>query len=441
MMHVEGLGHAGVGSSGPPRQMLIIGGTGDLSRRHLLPALTRLLANRELPEAFELVLTGIEPLSVEACRELLGNELAAHGGDLPADARRSLGARISYLQADARDADSLCNIKPLQPTLIYVATPPGAVSAALETIVRAEIHRSARLVLDKPFGLNRASAQALNRQILDLFDEGAVYRVDHFLYHQLVQDLIRWRVQSDPFSLVDLIPVGEVEIVWDETRAARSGQLPDSGVVRDMIQSHLLQLTAVITMDSPGSLTHTELARHRLEALRRIASTADAEPGLRGRHREDETNTSAQKGEPETFATVTLYSQMPRWKNVRFVLRAAKGIAHSRRHIEFHPMLPSQAYARLEVLTGRLVVGAGRSGPALEFPISSDPESASTRLLRAALSGDDTFTLSAEEPEEAWRIVEPILRAWDQTGAPMLTYGVGASVASVVEGGAEPLDA
>ena len=90
---------------------------------------------------------------------------------------------------------------------------------------------------------------------------------------------------------------------------------------------------------------------------------------------------------------------------------------------------------------GRLAIGAVGVGAPLEFAISADAESASTRLLRAALAGDDTFTLSAEEPEEAWRIVEPMLQAWEESDGPMLTYEVGASAASIVSGGAERSDA
>jgi glucose-6-phosphate 1-dehydrogenase len=204
-----------------------------------------------------------------------------------------------------------------------------------------------------------------------------------------------------------------------------------------MIQSHLLQLTAVITMVSPASMTRADLARNRLDALRRLASAAD--PGsrpMRGRH--------APSGS-ETFATLALRSEMPRWREVRFLLRAAKGVDESRRHIEFRlagqPGGPSPPFVRFEVLTGRLAIGAIGVGAPVEFATSADAESASTRLLRAALVGDDTFTLSAEEPEEAWRIVEPVLQAWEESDGSMLTYEVGASAASIVSGGAERSDA
>ena len=166
-----------------------------------------------------------------------------------------------------------------------------------------------------------------------------------------------------------------------------------------MIQSHLLQLAAVITMDAPTSITRADLARNRLEALRRITS-ADA-----GRRPED----------PETSATLAVRSEMPRWRGVPFVLRAAKGaddVASAHRvSVSGRTRFASPGFVRLEVLAGNLViVPAGAEAP-LEVAISSDTESASTRLLRAALAGDDTFTLSPDEPEEAWRIVEPVLDA------------------------------
>ena len=436
-MHVESHHHARGGRSGPLRGLLIIGGTSDLSRRHLLPALTRLLVNNELPEGFAVALTGLEPMSIEACRDLIAEALVEHAGHLPSGARRALTDRISYFKADVRDAHALRGITAAEPLLIYVATPPAAVPGALQAVQHAGLHRSARIVLDKPFGLSRRSAEALNAQVLELVAECNVYRVDHFLYHHAVQELVRCRVESDPLSLADVLPLATVEIVWDETRAVQSSAFPYCGVVRDMIQSHLLQLTAVITMASPTSMTHADLARNRLDALRRLANAADADSRpMRGRH--------APSG-PETFATLALRSEMPRWRDVRFFLRAAKGVDESRRHVEFRlagqPGGPSPPFVRLEVLTGRLAIGAVGVGAPLEFAISADAESASTRLLRAALAGDDTFTLSAEEPEEAWRIVEPMLQAWEESDGPMLTYEVGASAASIVSGGAERFDA
>lgn len=443
MMHVESSRHAQVGSSGPLRQMLIIGGTSDLSRRHLLPALTRLLANDELPEGFGVTLTGLEPMSTEELRKLAARELAAHAAHLPLEARQSLVERVSYLQADVGDANALGRpATAAEPLLIYVATPAAAVPAALRAVGNAALNRSARIVLDKPFGLSRESAQALNAQALELVEERDLYRIDHFLYHHAVQELVRRRVRSDPFSLADVLPLAEVEIVWDETRVAESRSLPYPGVTRDMIQSHLLLLAAVTTMDTPASMTRPDLARSRLEALRRISGAPDVRSRtLRARlvAHDDTSLSRAVPGEPETFVTLELRSQMPRWKDVPFVLRASKGVDQSRRHIELRlEGRPDRgaAFVRLEVLSGKLVVGARGAEAPLELAVSADPESASTRLLRAALVGDDTFTLSAEEPEEAWRIVEPMLQAWETSDDPMLTYGVGTSAASILEAGA-----
>lgn len=425
--------------------MLIIGGTSDLSRRHLLPALARLLGNGELPDGFAVTLTGLEPMSSEACRDLAARELSAHAGDLPSAARQSLAERLSYLQADVGDAGALRGITAAEePVLIYVATPPTAAPLALEAVQTADLHRSARIVLDKPFGLSRDSARALDAQALGLVAERDLYRIDHFLYHHTVQELVRWRVQSDPLLLAALLPPAEVEIVWDETRVAEPRSLPYGGVVRDMIQSHLLLLAALTTMDTPAALTRDDLARARLDALRRMSILADPRsPAVRGvlvRGSAADPAWTAST-EPETFARLELRSEMPRWRGVRFVLRAAKGIDKSRRHIELRlaprPARTAAAYLRLEILAAKLVFGASTAEAPLEFPLAADAESASTRLLRAALTGDDTFTLSAQEPEEGWRIVEPLLQAWEQGDARTLTYPAGASAERIIETGAE----
>ena len=348
-------------------------------------------------------------MTADACRDLVARELSAHAAELPEDARRSLTERVSYLQADVGDVEALAEVPAAEPMLVYLAIPPEVVPAALRALGRAGIHRApARFVLDKPFGLGRDSARALNAQLGELTDERSVFRIDHFLYHHVVQELVRWRVRADPLALVDLLQVGEVEIVWDETRPLRPGDSSSSGILSDMIQSHLLQLTAVVTMDPPGSMTRADLSGSRLAALRRLVREDDADPSPAG-------------GEPETYAALALRSELPRWRDVRFLLRAAKGAAESRRHIELRfagrSTPPSPGFARLDVLSGDLTVGV--AGSSVEFSVPADTESASTRLLRAALRGDDTFVLDPEEPEAGWRIVDPIAAAIAGSGAEL----------------------
>lgn len=433
--------------SAPLRQILIIGGTGDLSRRHLLPALTRLLVNGELHAEFSLVLTGLDAMPLEVCRNLLARELSVHAADLPAAARRSLVERVSYLQADVGDLDALRPLEVTEPLLVYLALPPEAVPGALRALGHAGVSRApARIVLDKPFGLDRASAQALNEQLLELTDEHNVFRIDHFLYHHMVQELVRWRVQSEVLSLAEVVPVTQVDVVWDETRASQSSHPEYRGVLRDMIQSHLLQVAAVVTMEQPESMTRADLARNRLDALRRISIPLDSEPWpTRARHigNGDPSDPEMSGSDRETFVTLGLRSEMPRWKHVGFVLRAAKGVGASRRYIELRFRQrsgpASHGFVRLDVLAGKLALGiADGQSPAVEFDLSTDSESASTRLLRAALRGDDTFVLDREEPEEAWRIVEPVLAGWEEIDSPLPTYPLGASAGDIPGSGEGP---
>lgn len=422
--------------------MLIIGGTGDLSRRHLLPALTRLLANGELAPEFSVILTGRESMSTESCRALLDRELSVHAAHLPAEAQEALVERTSYLQADVREVDALRPVDVTEPLLTYVATPPAVVPAALDAVLRAGAAPPSRIVLDKPFGLSRASARALNARLHESIDERYVFRVDHFLYHHVVQELVRWRHKSDPLSLVDLLPTERVDVLWDETRPAPTDPQVYPGAMRDMVQSHLLQLVAVVTMDSPESLTRADIAERRLAALRGI-SVADVPPS-RARHvgGSSTTTPSTPPREAETLVTLALRSRTPRWRDVGFFLRAAKGVEESCRRIALRfphrPLGAPLGYVQLDVLTARVVVGlGGEEASSIEFSLPGDAESPSTRLLRAALIGDDTFTLRPEEPEESWRIVEAVLEVWDEADALMPTYRVGTSVADIPESGAD----
>lgn len=419
--------------------MLIIGGTGDLSRRHLLPALAQLLANGDLDKGFAITLSGLEEMPLEACRALVASQLKLYAPHVAADVRRELAARTSYVRADVRDTDALRDALPKQPVLVYVATPPAAVPFAVAAIRRAGIDPASRIILDKPFGLSRASARSLNEALARLVDARHVFRIDHFLYHHVVQELVRWRVEHDIVPLADLLRVTHAEVVWEETRAVSTGGTPYCGVIRDMVQSHLLQLVALVTMDSPRSLKPEHLAQNRLDALRRISVAGDDEaPPVRARHLSGGDMVAPERAdaEPETLAMLALRTNSPRWEGTSIRLRAAKGVQSSRRHIELRFVGRSNrravGFVRLEVLEGKLVVGLVGARPwTVEFDIGMSSESPSVRLLRDAFVGDDTFTLLPEEPEECWRIVEPAIVAFDRRRLPMLTYPVGTPVESL----------
>jgi glucose-6-phosphate 1-dehydrogenase len=318
-------------------------------------------------------LSGLEELSLEACRALVAFELEQHAPHVAADARRELAARTSYVRFDALEG-AIAG----EPVLVYAATPPAAVPAVVEALRRAEIDAASRIVLDKPLGLDRASARSLNEALAGVVGSRNVFRIDHFLYHRAVQELVRWRVAHP-----GLLGAAHVEIVWDETRPAAS---PYIGVLRDMVQSHLLQLAALVTMEPPRSLARDELGQRRLDALRRLEAVGDERVG-------------------ETLAELTLRAQ----DGTSLRLRAAKGAQSSRRQIELRF---GEGFMRLEVLAGKLTVApAGAPPSTVDLFDGTHPEPPSVRLLRDALAGDDTFTLLPEEPEECWRIVEPVLAA------------------------------
>jgi glucose-6-phosphate 1-dehydrogenase len=414
------------------RQMLIIGGTGDLATRHLLPALAGLLAAGDLRDEFALTLAGVESLTTCGCRELAA--AALDEANVPAAARQSLVARIGYVQADVREADALKDVMPSDSALVYVALPAHLVPAAVRALQRAGLKRSSRVILDKPFGLDRASAEALNAELPQLLDGPDVFRVDHFLYHDVIQRIVRWRTGSDPLAAFDHLPLLSVEIVWDETRPAGSSGAGYPGVLRDMVQSHLLQLVAVLTMDPPRALRRDDLARRRLDVLQRVSVRQSAElvtDATRARHRLSR-DVAAPADDSETYVALSLAVGTPRWEGVPFRLRAAKGVAVSRRSIDvvIERARPSAepSYVRLGVLDGRVSVGFVGSAPSFEYQLPIAAAGASARLLRAALSGDDTFTLLPEEPEECWRIIEPVMAQWEQAAIPMPEYELGAVV-------------
>lgn len=386
---------------------------------------------------FGVMLSEPEEIRDDACRAFVAGQLALHAPHVAADARSELVRRTSYVRTDVHDADALRATIPRQPILLYVATPPAVVPLAVAAIRRTEIDPSSRIILDKPFGLSRASARSLNDALVGLVDARHVFRIDRFLYHHVVQELVRWRVEHDVTPLAHLIRAAEVEVVWDETRVADTGGARYCGVIRDMVQSHLLHLVALATMDSPHSLTRERLARSRLGALRRISAAAEHDESLVRAHHLREVDAAAPlaaEGE-ETLATFALRAKTPQWEETLFRVRAAKGVQSSRRHIKIKFVERSNGRAvgflRLGVLAGKLIVGfVGARPSTIEFDIRMSSESPSVRLLRDALVDEDTFTLLPEEPEECWRIVEPVIRPFKRR-PPMLTYRVGAPVETV----------
>lgn len=442
-------------------RVVILGATGDLAGRYLLPALAQLEAAGRAPD-LEVFAVAQENWGTESFRQHARERLDAHAGAVPEDARASLLERMTYAQADVTESTSLAPLfDGARENVAYLALPPAVFGSAIEALSRID-RRDLRIVLEKPFGTSLASAQNLNRRLLERFAERQIFRMDHFLGKQTVQNLLGIRFANRVFEpLWSYEHIEAIDIIWDETVAleGRSGYYDRTGALRDMIQNHLLQLLALVAFEQPSSLRAEELRDAKVELLRRVAKPDHedvAETSVRARYTSgtvaghmlpnyvDEPGVDPSRG-TETFAEVTLYVENDRWEGVPFRLRTGKALGAARReiHVHFRPVDPLPFAPDDDLLPNRLVLSMDPDRMALDFalngagdPFRLEPArldldlapqglSAYARLILDVMEGDPALSIRGDEAEECWRVVEPILEAWQLGKSPLTTYEAG----------------
>jgi len=443
-------------------RLVILGGTGDLTSRYLLPALAQILDAGAIPPTIAVTAAGRRAMTREDYRAEVAREMARVREPVGQDLAARLLERVDYAVADLDSPDTLRPLVTAQPVIAYLALPPAALVPAIRALEAAGIHRASRIVVEKPFGHDGRSAHELNDLLHRTFPETSVFRIDHFLHHQTVQNILGLRFANRLFEpLWRAEHVEAVDIVWDETLGleGRAGYYDHNGALRDMLQNHLLQLLALVAMEPPARMDERDLRDRKVQLFRAIAPMTDAEVAVRtvrGRYGagvvEGEVR-SAYVDEPgvdptretETFAAVELAIDNWRWSGVPFRLRTGKALGAARRFVEIRfrrvPHLafgqqsdPRQNTLRLELSPDRIVLALDVNGPGVPFdlePVDLEVRfarqklSAYARLLCDVLRGDPTFAIRDDEIEEAWRIMDPIIAAWRRGVSPLREYPVG----------------
>jgi glucose-6-phosphate 1-dehydrogenase len=434
------------------QRLVVLGGTGDLATRHLLPALTHLLSRGALPSDFRIRGVGLERLTTGEYRRLATFLLAKHASSLDPAARDALVGRLDYAHADLAEGSDLGGVLGRERVVAYLALPPSIYPGALRALRASRVAAGSRVVVEKPFGEDLRSGRELTRLLHAVADECDVFRVDHFLYHQTVQDLLAMRFSSGVFEPIwNAEYIERVDIIWEETASVggRVNFYDRTGALRDMVQSHLLQLLALVAMELPTTFDERSVRGEKVKVLRRVRSLTPLEVSaatIRGRYTAGTVEGRSVRGymeepgvdlarETETFAEVKFEVDLPRWQHVPFLLRTGKALGHSRRQIAVHfregrgLALPSRAAALcFDMSPGRITFEVQAAGPnglpdiqslslSSARPVQELPPSA--RMLRDVLSGDPTLTVRDDEAEQCWRIVESVLAIW-RTGAPAL---------------------
>ncbi len=445
---------------------MVLGATGDLTGRYLLGALSELTCSGLIGDDFAIVGVARDPWDTARFRHFATERLERHAPQLPAECRGRVVRRLSYVAGDVGDPATLQTAFGADTTasVAYLALPPSAFAPAVEALGAIGVGGDSRIVVEKPFGTDLASARVLNRLLLRHFAEEAVFRMDHFLGKQTVQNILGVRFANRLFEPIwNREHVASVDIVWDETVAleGRAGYYDHSGALRDMVQNHLLQLLCLAAMEKPAALNERELRDRKVELLRAVAHLTPSDVAARtsrarytaGRagDRElpdyvDEPGVDPARG-TETLAEVTLFVDNDRWRGVPFRLRTGKALATDRRQIAVHfrpvPDLvfgqdgdPPANRLAVEMDPDRMTVDIALNGAGdpfcleaaqLELTLAPQDVSAYARLLVEAIRGDPVLSIRGDEAEECWRIVKPVLEQWERGEPPLLTYPAGSS--------------
>jgi glucose-6-phosphate 1-dehydrogenase len=429
-----------------PHVLVLFGATGDLAARKLFPGLYHLAAAGRLPEEYAVIGSGRHsPGSDEEFRDQVREGLEESVEDLDADVVHDLLERVSFTTSSADDGSDLAAaVRDAEEALgedvrrlVYLSVPPSAMQDMVAMLGREQLTERARLVLEKPFGLDLESARELDAALKDVVEEDQVFRIDHFLGKEAVQNILALRFANGLFEPAwnrHSVASVQIDVPEDLGMEGRGSFYESTGCLRDMISTHLCQLLGFVALEDPGSFEEQAVrdAKHAVfEAMRPLDPQRVVFGQYAGYRDEEDVDDDS---EVETFVAIETYVDNDRWRDVPFYLRTGKQLARSERVItlRFRPsastMFDGDPVANDLVLdlsdeaVVRVDLRAKRPGPDLDLVEASmrldlgeqapqdTPLEAYERLLLDVLRGDQTLFTRADEVDRLWQVCEPVLQ-------------------------------
>jgi glucose-6-phosphate 1-dehydrogenase len=465
-----------------PFDIIIFGATGDLARRKLVPALFHRWCDGQIPDKSAIIAAGREEMNSQAYMEHAA-ELAL--GSDPAPERRArwdaFARRVQYLAVEAKGGQdkgggdggwgalkAALDPDPAKARLFYLALPPSIYGAVCGAIGKHGLNTpGSRIVLEKPIGHDFHSARQINDAVGAVFSEDQIFRIDHYLGKETVQNLLVLRFANALFEPIwnaggiDHVQISVAESVGAGSRASYYDL---SGALRDMVQNHILQLLCLVAMEPPASLDADAVRAEKLKVLRALRPVTEQSVGasvVRGQYKAGLIDAAAVPGyteevgedsKTETFVAIRAHIDNWRWAGVPFYLRTGKRMRARRSEIiiQFKPvphdviqadagaLQPNRLVIRLQPDEGvkllLMTKDPGPGGMRLRYvPLNlsyaetfeKDYPDAYERLLMAVVRGNLGLFMRRDEVEAAWRWIDRLIGAWRDGACPLLPYAAG----------------
>jgi len=429
----------------PPCVLLLFGARGDLAARKLLPGLYRLAAAGRLPRDYAVIGSGRHsPGSDDDFRAEVLDGLRDAVDDLDEDVARDLLDRTSFRTSDADDGAALADrVREVEGALgddvlrlVYLSVPPTAMSGMVAMLGRKGLAERARLVIEKPFGLDLTSFEELDDDVHEVFEEEQVFRIDHFLGKEALQNLLALRFANALFEPAwSRHSIASVQVDVPETLAmeGRGSFYESTGALRDMVSTHLFQILGAVALEDPGEWSASAVRRARSAVLADVRPLDPSRVVLGqydGYRDEDDVDGDS---DVETFVALEAFVDNDRWRGVPFHLRTGKAMAETRRTVTLRFREPESAVFGAGLAPDELVLEltdeaqvhvellGKRPGPEMalapatmrldlgeELP-HDEPLEAYERLLLDVLHGDHTLFAHADETRRLWEVCQPVL--------------------------------